>query len=382
MRINVADRIKLGNQPVSRMYLGSSLIWTAEPAVDFIFDGRLLDSRISFARPSTATLFDASGTLLSAAINAPRYAHDSVTLSFRGLLVEEQRTNRISNSEYFGRNNAIGLATQVGSGMRSDYKYGTDEKGFRVLDYSIYGTATSAGLTTEVLEQFSIQSGKAITLSARMSGNDYAQSGALNLSGFFDFWGHDNSGAAGWPWLQVSRVARPVQFLARTSTPNVNGTAFWYHRANFYANNSFKTGFNISARQVEDGAYSTSYIPTTGSIRTRAADAVTVNPQNWLSAEKGVFILQHDVPAGRPLLGNGNTALLTSLGPGKTALHYDASGAFVVHNGGLPQAVAFPAFSNTLQLLGAGVARANAAIARMMYYPRRLTVQQLQEATI
>lgn len=109
MRINVADRISLGQQPVSRVYLGPSLIWTADPALDLVFDGRALDPRMSFSRPSTATLFNSSGVLLSAAIDQPRYDHDPVTFVSRGLLVEEQRTNYNRNSEYSGP-----VATQFG----------------------------------------------------------------------------------------------------------------------------------------------------------------------------------------------------------------------------------------------------------------------------
>lgn len=374
MRINVADRIKLGNQPVSRMYLGSSLIWTAEPAVDFVFDGRLLDSRISFARPSTATLFDASGTLLSAAINAPRYDHNPVTLAARGLLVEEQRTNYDKNSENVGFSS--GKFAYQGSLNTAYFEQSFfTERGRKVRRLRFVNPQTQVLNYPQIFQGSSgIPNGQytaslwhrfveitANTPNYTTYANKYRPSPAI-------FTEQLNA-------IQVSNLESVTQNY-------FSGFEMLIFRDGSVSSPAFSTTMESSCRQYELGSYATSYIPTTGSIRTRAADAVTVNPQNWLSAEKGVFILQHDVPAGRPLLGNGNTALLTSLGPGKTALHYDASGAFVVHNGGLPQAVSFPAFSSSLQLLGAGAARANAAIARMMYYPRRLTVQQLQEATI
>ena len=373
MRINVADRIKLGNQPVSRMYLGSSLIWTAEPAVDFIFDGRLLDSRISFARPSTATLFDASGTLLSAAINAPRYDHDPVTLAARGLLVEEQRTNYDKNSEYVGFGS--GKFAYQGSLNTAYFEQSFfTERGRKVRRLSFVNPST------QTLDYPQIFNGIGV-----IPNGQYAKSFlrryveiTAKTPGFTTFCTSYYRPSP----VNFSEQLTAIKVIELATINSDAGFEMLFYRDSSASCPAFSTTIEASCRQLELGAYSTSYIPTTGSIRTRAADAVTVNPQNWLSAEKGVFILQHDVPAGRPLLGNGNTALLTSLGPGKTALHYDALGAFVVHNGGLPQAVSFPAFSSSLQLLGAGAARANSAIARMMYYPRRLTVQQLQEATI
>jgi hypothetical protein len=53
---------------------------------------------ITFTRASTATYFDATGTLQSAAIDVPRLDYDPATLAARGLLIEEQRTNSIRNN--------------------------------------------------------------------------------------------------------------------------------------------------------------------------------------------------------------------------------------------------------------------------------------------
>ena len=58
--------------------------------------GRLL---ITFTRASTATFFDASGTLQTASAGVPRFTHDPVTLQSLGLLIEGASTNLLLNSD-------------------------------------------------------------------------------------------------------------------------------------------------------------------------------------------------------------------------------------------------------------------------------------------
>lgn len=57
-----------------------------------------LDSRVTFTRASTATFVGSNGLIQSAAINAPRFDYDPVTLAAKGLLIEDQRVNLLLNS--------------------------------------------------------------------------------------------------------------------------------------------------------------------------------------------------------------------------------------------------------------------------------------------
>lgn len=59
---------------------------------------KALDSRITFTRATTATYFDASGVMQTAASGAARFDHDPVTGESLGLLIEEARTNLVLNS--------------------------------------------------------------------------------------------------------------------------------------------------------------------------------------------------------------------------------------------------------------------------------------------
>jgi hypothetical protein len=79
----------------------------------FDFTAGPLDSLISFSRPGPAVRCNASGLLETVASGAPRFDYDPSTLLPRGLLLEESRTNLITNSEDFGSWTVGGTATVV-----------------------------------------------------------------------------------------------------------------------------------------------------------------------------------------------------------------------------------------------------------------------------
>lgn len=68
-------------------------------------NSKALDPRITFTRASTATYFGADGLLKTAAVNEPRFDHDPATGECKGLLIEEQRTNLLLNSDSMSTQN-------------------------------------------------------------------------------------------------------------------------------------------------------------------------------------------------------------------------------------------------------------------------------------
>jgi hypothetical protein len=60
-----------------------------------------LDSRVTFARSSTATVFDERGVMQTVASGVPRFDHNPVTGESLGLLMEESRTNLFTYSDRF-----------------------------------------------------------------------------------------------------------------------------------------------------------------------------------------------------------------------------------------------------------------------------------------
>lgn len=88
-------------RPVVRPVVGRSA--NGGPLLDFNFDYSSLDPRITFARASSATYIDATGTLQTAPNDTPRFDYGSTPgTTPLGLLIEEQRTNTALGSGAIG----------------------------------------------------------------------------------------------------------------------------------------------------------------------------------------------------------------------------------------------------------------------------------------
>jgi hypothetical protein len=73
-----------------------------KPTIDLQFAGATsLDNRITFTRATTATYFNSSGVLSTAASGEARFDYNPTTLAPLGLLIEEARTNSLLQSQNF-----------------------------------------------------------------------------------------------------------------------------------------------------------------------------------------------------------------------------------------------------------------------------------------
>ena len=73
---------------------------------------RTFSELLDFTRATTATFVGSNGLIQTAAIDAPRFAHDPVTLEGQGLLVEGARTNLLLNSATLSTQNVTGAAEE------------------------------------------------------------------------------------------------------------------------------------------------------------------------------------------------------------------------------------------------------------------------------
>lgn len=73
---------------------------SVEPSLRLNFaQSRSIDPRITFTRASSGTYVGRDGLIKTATHHEPRFDHDPVTLESLGLLIEEERTNYLGNSE-------------------------------------------------------------------------------------------------------------------------------------------------------------------------------------------------------------------------------------------------------------------------------------------
>ncbi len=244
-------------------------------------------SPITFTRASTATYFDSTGTLQSAAINDPRLDYNPSTLAAQGLLIEESRTNSIRNNTMVGAvagtpgtaptNWTISTATGnlttreiVGTGTENGIAY-VDVRfvASGAFTASIYadsatGVAASNGQTWTTSFYVKLAGGSLtnVTVQTSIVEND---SGGIFLAG------------ADSATFVPTSAALSTQRFTQTRTNTNASTAFEWSRVKVNFTGAGDVTLRIGLPQLEQGAFATSVIPTTTTALTRAADGASVN---------------------------------------------------------------------------------------------------------
>jgi hypothetical protein len=274
-----------------------------DPSLDlnFLSPFSLAAAGITFTRASGATYYDATGTMQTAATNAPRFDYDPVTLAPRGLLIEEQRTNFIRNGSATGASpGAPGtLPTnwlQAASSGLQPFVIGTGtESGIPYIDLQFNGTA-SAGVSSVYPEN--------ATTIAALTGQAWGQStyirlvsGSLTNVSKIELAIQEETSAGGFinlatsGALAVTSAALSGQRYAFLNTLNGGATTAFLQpqlRITFLAG-AVSFTLRIGGWQQEAGAFATSYIPTTTAAATRAADSATMPVGPWYNPNAGTL---------------------------------------------------------------------------------------------
>lgn len=314
--IPVRNGLGLGLTPSTAL---STLRVGGRPAMFLNFIGTTsLDSRVTFTRSSTATFVGSNGLIQSAAIDAPRFDYDPVTLAAKGLLIEEQRTNLVLYSEQFditwNNNNVIinPNTTLSPSGVNT---------ADAISENATLNTHSVTQAVTTVLN-----TSYAVTVYAKNNGRRYitlATGAANGVLATFDLQTGIISGAAtifGAGWTNPSAIIAPAGngwyrcVLIGTDTVGASRT-FTYSLNNVATNpalgsGNVYTGDGTSGvffwgAQIEAGAFATSYIPTVASQVTRNTDVATMTGTNfssWYNQNAGTmlcnFILEGQTVGG------------------------------------------------------------------------------------
>ena len=261
---------------------------------DFAFNKTLdhgTGPSITFTRTGTATFFDASGTLTTATTNEPRFDHNPSTGASLGLLIEESRTNSMIRSAEF------------------------DDAAWNKANTTITANSATAPDGTTTADTLNSSNGTAIMAINNTPQVSYA-AGTYTWSWFVK--------TNGWQWVQLRSSAALSSAYANFDIVNgVVGTASgataslvnvgsgWFRisvtfaaaaatgdwalnlvTATNSARNSSTTGNGTSGiyiwgAQLEQGAFPTSYIPTTNAAVARGADVAVVTPISSFVTQTG-----------------------------------------------------------------------------------------------
>ena len=233
--------------------------------------------------------------------SAPRFDHNPTTGECLGLLMEEQRTNSIRNNTMVGAvagtpgtlptNWAFGV---VGSGLTREIIGTGTENGINYIDFKISGTASSAVAIAIGVDRGAALTGQSWTGSAyfKLVGGTTAgitdwqiglieETGSATVTGAYYSVGTPSSTLLS--RVSASRTlsggATVANLLMRIDVTCTNGAAI-----NFT--------LRIGLPQLEQGAFATSVIPTSGTAATRSADVASISGSNfsaWFNGNEGTM---------------------------------------------------------------------------------------------
>lgn len=242
----------------------------------------------SFSRASIGTYYDSTGTLQTAASGAPRFDYDPATHTAKGLLIEEQRTNYLLYSHTFSAANwsLSGTSKTLVTDTAPDGSTNTVYE----IAVSAAGTSksTSQGVTTN-------QTGYVASVYLKAGTSTTANVGLYNTSTLS--WGTPSSGATGrilsgpgtivvhpnavgGSLFKVTGLSSTDWTRVQIVVPSFSTNRFYIY-PNDYPAQTIGNSVKIWGAQVELGSFATSYIPTTTTTVTRAADTLTVTTGSW-----------------------------------------------------------------------------------------------------
>jgi len=367
-----------------------------QPSLDLVFTGskkslksRVGNQQVELTRGSVGTYIDENGIIQTSNVNDPRFDHDPVTGESLGLLIEEERTNYVSNGNVtftFGSNETI-----------------VTPNAFTAPDGSNTATRVQASNSYVSISQGtnSVPAGSTLTFSFYI----YSAVEIPNFKSRILY------GSEILDTVKTIPAGKWTRFVSDAIVDDTGADTTFSCRP-LTTINTFgvsSTDCYIWGFQVETGSFPTSYIPTTSSTVTRAADIATIEGTNfssWYNQSEGTVFVDRTFN-----INNGQTYYFTdstltanrirleginhygnnssdgsffggSVVGNKTALGLQTDNVSV--NGGTPD-TSFT-MPSSLDRLFIGrhptvSSYLNGHIARLTYWPTRLPDSDLQELT-
>ena len=269
----------------------------AVPSLDLRFadnksltDAATGSSLVTFTRASSGTFVGSAGVIQAAATDVPRFDHNPTTGESLGLLVEAQRTNLLLWSEEFSdaawtplsvpaavtANNAIAPNGTLTADLITGVSAAADQlqQVVTVLNSTVYTYSIYIKQNTTLLTRIGLFNA---TASTWMGAVDIAWvAGVPSTSSTIGSPSSISYVAANNGWYRCS--------FALTTTATSAQVHFHPDRSNTQASAW------IWGAQLEEGAFPTSYIPTTTAAATRSADVASITGSafsGWYRQDEG-----------------------------------------------------------------------------------------------
>lgn len=281
------DPGRVGRQSVTKTHAMTNAGIYTTPTLDLSFPavGGGLDPQLTFTRASTATYFDSSGTMQTAATNAPRFDYDPVTHAALGLLIEDTRLNLMLNSGNLAAAswvtvNSISVLPTVTANQA------TAPDGTLTAARIVYPAVSAASAYSMVYQLFATNAAP-YALSIWLRGSVGGEQLYLYTEG-------------GGPFYSAPRMTLTTQWQRYTFvSPALTAAGSWYLMLGTDLRDGAQTstvGSTVFAwgGQVEQGTFATSYIPTTSAAVTRAIDTCVILPANmgWFVSPGGSWMAE------------------------------------------------------------------------------------------
>ena len=264
------------------------------PSLDLDFTQEVLDPRITFSRGSIGTRVNRNRLIETVSANQPRFDYDPVTGECKGLLIEESRTNIVTNNNDF--NNIGPSGSRNGSSIISNST--TSPDGSNTASTLIEGTNNG---THAVQIVYTFQTGNKYCYSIFAKAYGSGNRKLLILFGAGAFPSQQNAifDLVNGTITNVNTVngsdAKIEKYpngwykctLIGATTTSTSVSAALLYLVNESISASYTgdgtSGIYLWGAQLEQGAFPTSYIPTTASTVTRSADLASMTGTNFSS---------------------------------------------------------------------------------------------------
>jgi hypothetical protein len=273
---------------------------SVRPTLDLDFaNSKTLDPRITFTRASGGSYVGADGLIKYAGVNEARFDHDPSTGESLGLLIEEGRTNQVTDSIVLSNMPEKTNITVVDNAIISPD--GT-QNASKIIETSVNGThdlsrlnvSTLSNVTYTISGYFKAGERKNVRISFRNIGlwGEFPRA-VFNLEGS----GNILSALGNIVAISIINTGNGWYRCSITSTRDSSGTNNSGVSINILDDNGNPSyqgleGYGIYAwgLQFERGTFASSFIPTLGTTATRTSDTAELlgnNFSSWFNRNEG-----------------------------------------------------------------------------------------------